>query len=358
MPRSFVFSFYLFTLAWLLAAVVCLHTAPGTFWPAGFIAMTMPVPLLLNLGFLLYWLFGKSVRVLLPVAVVFLTWGLHARSFSLNLLPQKAPDPDKTLTVLSFNVRIFNLYEHLRPDNRYDLSEKSIDWVKNFPADVFCLQEFYNEPGHKVYGTVEKIWKGRGKYGFVSRSLVNGIGGQFGMAIFSKFPIVNKGSIEFGKLTQNHAMFADIKMGDDTIRVYNFHLQSMNIEEQDIVASYAGENKGKMSRARQLAVRLKGGFIKRSAQVDTLISHFRKSPYPIIIGCDLNDTPYSYSYNRLHNLFGNAFVDAGNGFGSTYNGKLPFLRIDNQFYSKHFKVTDFMVHTEIPYSDHFPVSAT
>ncbi len=358
MRRKFIITLYLLTLAWLLLCVICINTPSGAFWPAGFVAMTMPAPLLLNLGFLFYWLFGRSVRVLVPLAVLFLAWGFYKRGLAVNLFPEKVGESEKTLTVLSFNVRIFNVYEHLRPDRRFDLSENSISWVKNYPADVFCLQEFYNEPGHKVYGSVEKIWKGNGKYAFVSKSLVNSIGAQFGLAIFSKYPIVNKGTIRFGKLTQNHGMFVDIKMREDTIRVYNFHLQSMSIEEQEIVDSYSGESDVRVQRIKELGRRLKGGFIKRSAQVDTLAAHFQASPYPVIIACDLNDTPFSYSYDKLDGLLNNAFTEAGNGFGSTYNGKLPFLRIDNQFFSDHFKVTDFKVHTEIPYSDHFPNAAT
>ncbi|MFC5269224.1 endonuclease/exonuclease/phosphatase family protein [Adhaeribacter terreus] len=357
MRRTFIFTLYLFTLAWLLIGVVCINTPPATFWPAGFIGMTLPVPLLLNLGFLFYWLFGKSVRVLLPVAVLFLAWGFYKRGFAINLLSGKAAENDKTLTVLSYNVRIFNLYEHLRVDG-FEISIEEINWVKKFPADVLCLQEFYNEPGHNIYNSVEKIWKGNAKYAFVSKSLVNRVGGQFGMAIFSKFPIVNKGSIKFGKLTQNHGMFADLKMGEDTIRIYNFHLQSMSIEEKEIVESYSGESQEKMMRVKQLGGRLKKGFLKRSAQVDTLVAHFQACRYPVIIGCDLNDTPYSYTYDKFDGLLNNAFTKAGNGFGATYNGKLPFLRIDNQFFSDDFSVTDFKVHKDVPYSDHFPVSAT
>jgi len=320
--------------------------------------MTMPAPLLLNLGFLFYWLFGRSVRVLAPLAVIFLAGGFYMRGLSINPFAGSAEKDAKTLTVLSFNVRIFNLYDHLRPDHRYDLSEKSIEWVKNYPADVFCLQEFYNEPRHRIYNSVERIWKGNGKYAFVSKSLINHVGGQFGMAIFSKYPIINKGTIRFGKLTQNHAMFADLKLPEDTIRVYNFHLQSMSIEEQEIVDSYSAESDVRLMRSKQLARRLKKGFIKRSAQVDTLVAHFQASPHPVIIACDLNDTPYSYSYDKLDGLLNNGFTKAGNGFGATYNGKLPFLRIDNQFYSDDFVITDFKVHSENTYSDHFPISAT
>ena len=72
MRLNFIFTLYLLNLAWLLLCVVCINTPSGTFWPAGFIAMTMPVPLLLNLVFLFYWLVGRSVKVLLPLALLFL----------------------------------------------------------------------------------------------------------------------------------------------------------------------------------------------------------------------------------------------------------------------------------------------
>jgi endonuclease/exonuclease/phosphatase family metal-dependent hydrolase len=60
----------------------------------------------------------------------------------------------------------------------------------------------------------------------------------------------------------------------------------------------------------------------------------------------------------MKSLLNNAFEEAGNGFGFTYNGKLFFLRIDNQFVDEGLTVTDFRTHRNIPFSDHFPISAT
>jgi len=51
---------------------------------------------------------------------------------------------------------------------------------------------------------------------------------KYGQAIFSKFPIVKSGSIEFPN-TANNAIYADIVKGSDTIRIYNVHLQSLRI---------------------------------------------------------------------------------------------------------------------------------
>jgi endonuclease/exonuclease/phosphatase family metal-dependent hydrolase len=293
----------------------------------------------------------------LPLAVLVVCWGYYERGFAVNFkqpatLPAGAP---KTVGVLSYNVRIFNTYAHLQDKNQTS-SRKMIQWVANHPADIYCLQEFYNETTSPVFNATSKIGRQQQKFFYVSRSLVNGIGAEFGLAIFSKYPMIRKGSIHFGKVTQNHAMYADIKLKEDTIRVYNFHFQSMSIEEKDIVDSYRDQNSLKQE-GRKLLRLFKRGFMKRADQVDTLVSHIARSPYPVILCGDLNDLPYSYTYQQLNRNFTNAFEAQGWGIGATYNGKLPFVRIDNQFCSPEWEVLQYTRHDSIPYSDHFPVSA-
>lgn len=56
---------------------------------------------------------------------------------------------------------------------------------------------------------------------------------SYGIAIFSKYPIINSGKV-FDNKRNNGAMFADIKINQDTIRVYNTHLESMNIKAADL----------------------------------------------------------------------------------------------------------------------------
>jgi endonuclease/exonuclease/phosphatase family metal-dependent hydrolase len=87
------------------------------------------------------------------------------------------------------------------------------------------------------------------------------------------------------------------------------------------------------------------------------LEHIRESPYPVIVCGDFNDTPFSYTYNELAKELKNAFVEAGSGIGATYNGPLPFLRIDNQFHSEELKAAGYETHYEMGLSDHFPISA-
>ena len=82
-----------------------------------------------------------------------------------------------------------------------------------------------------------------------------------------------------------------------------------------------------------------------------------RSPYPVLLAGDLNDPPYSYTSDQLADELQNAWATVGLGPGFTYNGRLPGLRIDQQFAGPQWQVRGCRVHREINWSDHFPVEA-
>ncbi|UOG74436.1 endonuclease/exonuclease/phosphatase family protein [Hymenobacter tibetensis] len=365
MRRSFAFTCTLLIIGWLLVAIACVQVPAYTFWPAAFGALTLPVALGLNLLAVPYWLLRNWRVAALPLLVAVLTWPHFQRGVALHPLrvAPAAKEDGLRVRVLSANVRIFNVYPQLRNAGLAS-SRSMIQWVAESPAEIICLQEFYNEPRTStgkekdVFNSFERIGARSGRQGFLSRTLTNSIGAEFGMAIFSRYPILRRGTVKFGKLSQNHAMWVDLRLPNaDTIRVFNFHLQSMSLDEKDIVDSYSSKA-GFRSKGLGLLRRFKRGMVARSWQVDTLTRRFERSPYPLLLCADLNDLPYSYSYDQLADDFQNAWATVGNGVGPTYNGKLPFVRIDNQFAGPEWQVDDFWVHYEIPYSDHYPTTAT
>ncbi|SHJ70362.1 Metal-dependent hydrolase, endonuclease/exonuclease/phosphatase family [Hymenobacter daecheongensis DSM 21074] len=361
--RSFAFKCTLLVIGWVLAAIACTQIPARAFWPASFITLTLPVALGLNGAAAGYWLLRNWRVAVLPLLVLVLTWPHFQRGLALHPLhwaPAAGAAPGQRVRVLSANVRIFNVYPQLHEKDP-ESPDKLIRWVASQQADIICLQEFYNEPRkagkRNVLSSVDRIGRQTGRQAFVSKSLTNWIGAEFGMAIFSRYPIVGRGTITFDKLTQNHAMYADLKLpGGDTIRVYNFHLQSMSMEEQDIVDSYSSKD-GLKAKGLGLMRRFKRGLVARSVQMDTLTRRFEQCRYPLLLCADLNDLPYSYSYDQLADRFQNAWAAVGTGIGSTYNGRLPFVRIDNQFVGPQWIVDDFRVHYDVPYSDHFPTTA-
>jgi endonuclease/exonuclease/phosphatase family metal-dependent hydrolase len=78
----------------------------------------------------------------------------------------------------------------------------------------------------------------------------------------------------------------------------------------------------------------------------------------VVVCGDFNDTPNSYTYHQISKGLNDAFREAGSGIGTTYVGKIPFLRIDYILYSKerfdplYFKV----IRKNL--SDHYPVVST
>jgi endonuclease/exonuclease/phosphatase family metal-dependent hydrolase len=385
-PISLVRHLFRYRFTWLVLIGLGLSVLLGEQVPAGswslapLLALTVPLWLVLVALVLLYWLRRNWRVALLPLAALLLAWPQVQRGLPLHLgsaaqsqltqeLPRrpKAPRtthraPSTTLRLLSYNVRIFNLYPQLRQLDP-TAPAKAIAWLATSPADVLCLQEYYQEPPgtHSADGRLfqvgERLGPGSGRQVFVSKTLTNSIGAEFGLAIFSRLPIVGRGEISFGRLTQNHAMWVDV-VGPgrgDTVRIFNTHLQSMSLDEGDIVA--AGSSRAGFERkGRGLLGRFVRGAAARAWQADTLVAHVRRSPYPVLLAGDLNDLPYSYAYSQLASELQNAWATVGFGLGNTYHGRLPpLLRIDQQFAGPQWQVLACRIHSEIPYADHFPV---
>lgn len=345
-----------FSSLWLLLGVLSQFVPPHHFWPAGFVAMSLPGALVLNAGLAVLWLWKKPLGALWPIALLVLFWGQYTRYFTLSASDVSPDQKERHISVLSYNVRVFNSYKHLHKDDP-GLPEREMKWVAEHPADILCLQEFYHYKGEPTYNSRKHIGKDQGRQVFIDKFLVNKVGAEFGLAIFSRHPIVNKGRVEFDRPTKNQVIYVDVRLpGRDTLRVYNMHLESMAIEEKE-VGEAVGSKIALETKGRSIARRLKGGFVARSYQVNKLLEHIQASPYPVLVCGDLNDLPSSYTYQTLRRHLNNAFEEGGSGFGLTYNGSLP-IRIDNQFYSEKLRLLDFEVLDDIKFSDHFPLQAT
>ena len=330
-----------------LVSFASIFISPEVVWLSGLMALMIPLVLIINTVLLVYLIINGSKFFIYPLVVSVVGLLFLSRTIALYS-PVEVEDK---LKVLSYNVRVFNVYSHL--NNDFVQSRKTVDWVVERDDHIKCLQEFYVEPGDEIFGTIKAI-RGKNPYYHFEPTYTNSDGAQFGMAIFSKYPIIHRGALQVSKGSINNILYADLIKGNDTLRVYNVHLESMSIDERQLTNT----NRENISKnVKQLLSQLKHGFIQRAAQIDNLCDHLERSPYPVILVGDLNDIPYSYSYQRLKKYLHSAFENGGRGFGFTFNGKLFFLRIDNQFYSDGFILSNFITHRQVKHTDHFPVSA-
>lgn len=348
--RTFLGINILFAAGLLLSYLAAIINPDIVAFPALF-GLAYPYLLLINIVFVIVWIVALRFEALISVVVI----AAGLTHFS-NYIKLQKPGGDKTGTfkVQSYNVRLFNYFE-----GRNNLSEKRIlEMLKNQQSDIICLQEVYIEGdpfqkeasiraalGGKYYSHFKVIGTSRKSY--------------YGIATLSKFPIINKGDI-IHKKSSSLSISSDILVGKDTIRIYNNHLQSFRLHRMErkfidelVVTS---DDKETLNEIRKISSSLRMGFIKRSSQAKALKEEIDRSPYPVIIAGDFNDTPVSYTYRKIRKGLEDSFVSAGYGAGFTYKGNYPPNRIDYILYDNLLECRQFDI-VKARYSDHYPIIA-
>lgn len=330
----FVFNIVLTVLTFI--AYVLPFLAPKLFPLLSVLTLILPLFLILNALFFCYWLLQLKRQVFLSGIVLLLgiTFISKFYKFSSNALPVE----EKDFTVMSYNVRLFNLFDWIKSD---DVGDKILSFINQQNPDILCIQE-YSENA-KIDLRVYKY-----KAVFMEGDKI-----KTGQAIFSKFPIFNQGNLNLIQ-DGNNVTFADIRKGNDTIRVYNMHLQSIKIspDVNDISEHVDAINQQK---SQQVFLRIRDAFKKQEKQAEILVSHKKRCHYPIIICGDMNNSAFSYVYRNIKGNLYDCFEEAGTGFGQTYKFKYYPARIDYIFADKRMKVKSFKTFSKFENSDHFPV---
>jgi endonuclease/exonuclease/phosphatase family metal-dependent hydrolase len=327
---------------------------PKNIWILPFFGLAYPILLFIAVITFIYWLLLRSVKwsiaVFLTVAIGYPYIFLLFAYGEVNELPAN----EKTsITILSNNVQIFDLYDENR-EKKYETRDSIFSYAISQNPDVVCFQEFYQKDEPTTFQTTNLF---REKFSAVDhhqRYIYKKIGRQhFGVALFSRLPIIAKGDVIFeveDETNYNFCIYADVIKNEDTFRVYNVHLQSFRISkiEDDIT---------KKDQLKGLVKKLKTAYPKRANQAIRVNEHIRNSPYPVIVCGDFNDTPISFVHNQFQNHLTDAFLNCGSGIGSTYVGKVPAGRIDYIFHSPELISTNFVIQKR-PFSDHRTISCT
>jgi endonuclease/exonuclease/phosphatase family metal-dependent hydrolase len=186
----------------------------------------------------------------------------------------------------------------------------------------------------------------------------SGKNSYYGIATFSRYPIIKRGEI-LHPGSSSLSIFTDVIIQKDTFRIYNNHLQSFRLKrmERSFIEEMADFNDNEtFSEVKNLSARLKKGFVSRALQAQVVKDHVKKSPYPVIVAGDFNDTPVSYAYRKIRKGLNDSFVNSGYGAGFTYKGNYPANRIDYVLYDNSLVNSDFEI-IKATYSDHYPIMA-
>lgn len=328
---------------------------PQRFWVIAFFGLAFLPILIINIGFIVYWFLRKKRYALLSLIVILLGWNLLDKHINFKNNNEKiVVKADSNLRVMSFNVLLFKNYNN----PKINIREETLELIKTVNPDIICFQEFYS----RLRGT-KQFTKAIQKEGdfedyYFEPTSKNDYEG-YGPAIFSKDPIINHGIIYKNGYGINRIIFADIKREGDTIRVYNVHLRSFALQEEDKEFVQKSANNVQTTdekSTKRVGRKLKQAFSNRSEQAKSLRTHIEDCPYPYIVMGDFNDTPMSYSVNLISKGMNNAFQEKGFGWGVTHFGLLPIFQIDYIFCDKKIKVDNYGVIKE-RLSDHYPIWA-
>lgn len=338
-----------------LLACLAPYLNPQKFWYISFLGIGFPFLLLAVIAFMIWWLFIKRKLALLSAIALLMGFKSISVFFAFHVVQQfdhkKQPG---TVRIATWNVARF--IEMKRNNNKGSQTRlKMLQLIKEQDADIFCMQEFFHSVNPDWYANLDHV-RDSLHYPYVYYSHDHdGDKHFFGNVIFSRYPIIDSGMIRYPRPTLPESlMHADIKIGDDTIRVYTTHLQSLQFRKSDYekIDKIKEGDEGMVSNSRTIFSKLKRGFTHRKIQTDMVKQVLDDSPYPYLFCGDLNDVPNSYTYFRIRGDLQDGFLKKGFGIGRTFTSLSPTLRIDYIFADDHFRFRQFnrIVRN---YSDHF-----
>jgi endonuclease/exonuclease/phosphatase family metal-dependent hydrolase len=321
-------------IAVMLLAYLSPHVPPDRF--AGilaFLGLIYPILLLLHIGFLIFWGIRRDRYFFFLLICMLIGWSFLGRNFGLHF------SDTSTATVNSLKVMTFNASSGRFFDSKADFHR----YLKQQSPEILCLQETpgrYNIAALK--GNEEQV------YHFATSE-------EKRLTIASIYPIEDYGSFSF--LNQaNGILYADITIGEQTIRVYCIHLLSNGVTTMvnQVAADKDWSSKEGWRRIREILSNYRATTRQRTLQAEELSAHMKLCPHPYIICGDFNDVPQSYVYQLLAKNNVDHFQAKGSGIGSTFRGNIPFLRIDYILSSPELKVVDSQIIKD-GYSDHYPI---
>ena len=304
---------------------------PKNWWLVGFLGLTFPYLFFLLIFVFFFWLIVKPKLSLLPLFILLLGYKQISVTFAAHFYNSDVTKkPDSTLRIVSWNVA--NMYglsnnAETKQHNRTELAQSVLD----LQPDIICLQEFNHSYTQGENADNIGLFSKRYPNYYYSKDY-NKENGFYtsGSIIFSKYPITDSGKTDFPGDFTGSLIYVDIKVNNDTVRIFTTHLQSFGFNNAD----YAEMNKIKqrddeaIDASKNIFIKMKAAFTNRGMQADIVHRQTDSVSHPSVVCGDFNDVPTSYTYFHVRSNRLDAFLKTGTGVGKTYNTLAPMLRID------------------------------
>jgi endonuclease/exonuclease/phosphatase family metal-dependent hydrolase len=342
---------------YLLACLIPFLPA-DEYWMIAVLGLIFPLLFIVMIIFLLVWAMARSRWILLPLVSLLLGWKQVSVVFGFSTKDFTIAKKSDTLRVLTWNVSSWG--ETSKPGWIPNSDEHMINLINEQQPDILCFQEFYDRRAITQGYSIVRILKTMGyEYSYFVRSIYGHVKYKTGVAILSKYPILDTAKFEYGeKVWAEHLIYADILFNEKKIRVFTTHLQSVRFEKEEYTAlnKIKHSDESGIKDSRTIMSKLKKAYQYRGAQADILHQKIKESPYPVIVCGDFNDVPNSYTYFKVKDDLQDAFLEKGSRIGRTFRFISPTLRIDYILADRKLEVAQFN-RIIAPYSDHYGVVA-
>ena len=285
----------------------------------------LPIFLCINFLFFIYWIIKLDIRFIFSFLVLLVYVDKPISFFKTDA----TVDDQRGLQVMSYNVRLFNHYNWIKDRS---VRNKIKAFVNDYKPDFIAVQEFHDD-----YRELMNDFK----YSHIDLNE-----GNVGLAIFGNSKMINKGDVVSSD-KRKIAIYVDFVYKKDTLRLYNSHFKSYNINPLSF--------KPNKETFKNVLNKTKLVYKIQNDECSILIDHMKKSPYSLMLAIDLNNTSDSFVYKKINDLFFDSYVQTGFEFGATYDFSFLPIRIDYIFYSKLIKANTYQIHN-VKLSDHKPIS--
>lgn len=310
------------------------------------LGLAFPVFVLINLGFLVFWLIFKPRRAIIPIMGFVCGYSPIRRYLPLNVGREI---PENAIKVITYNVN------HIAYDRFKTADNPILQYLVKQKADILCMQE----SGYKkeLRQLTDSLLLPVYPYHETMRSHSNE---SDLLAIYTRYPILKKELIEY-ESKGNVSVAFHLLVDGDTVVVVNNHLQSIGYTESDKDAFnqiIKGETNKEVAEveSRKIVDKYQKAMVQRYPQVDSVLNYIDKyAGYSMIVCGDFNDGPISYTRRMLSRNLVDCFVESGTGLGITYHKKRFYVRIDHILCSDDWMPYKCVVDNEIKESDHYPV---
>ena len=190
----------IFALIGLALSYLAAYVSPNKIWWLALFGLGYEIMLFINLLFVVYWLIARSRRFW--VSLVFILLGIvkifGIIQFNSQSKDEKILREEGNIKVMSFNVRLFDLYNWFHNSETRD---NIFHFLKSESPDIVCFQEFYStdrkRPEFRNSDTLKYFLNS--KYSHIDYTVSLRKTDHWGIATYSKYPIVKKQEVHFAK---------------------------------------------------------------------------------------------------------------------------------------------------------------